>query len=121
MSVPEVIVNRGDARLLAQAVAARLVTRLVDSVAARGTASVVLTGGGIVAFTVETQEDDSDGVALGEKLRYRHGADHVRAAIAAAGLEIVELAPASTRNEAGDAVPGLVAVAVRPGEAECQP
>ena len=46
MSVPEVIVHR-DARLLAQAVAARLVTRLVDSVAARGTASVVLTGGGI--------------------------------------------------------------------------
>lgn len=46
MSVPEVIVHR-DAQLLAMAVAARLVTRLVDSVAARGTASVVLTGGGI--------------------------------------------------------------------------
>ena len=46
MSVPEVIVHR-DAQLLAQAIAARLVTRLVDSVAARGTASVVLTGGGI--------------------------------------------------------------------------
>ena len=46
MSVPEVIVHR-DAQLLAQAVAARLVTRLVDSVAARGTASVVLTGGGV--------------------------------------------------------------------------
>jgi 6-phosphogluconolactonase/Glucosamine-6-phosphate isomerase/deaminase len=46
MSVPEVIVHR-DASLLAQAVAARLVTRLVDAVAARGTASVVLTGGGI--------------------------------------------------------------------------
>ena len=46
MSVPEVIVHR-DAKLLAQAVAARLVTRLVDAVAARGAASVVLTGGGI--------------------------------------------------------------------------
>ena len=46
MSVPEVIVHR-DAQLLAEAIAARLVTRLVDSVAARGTASVVLTGGGI--------------------------------------------------------------------------
>ena len=46
MSVPEVIVHR-DASLLAQAVAARLVTRLVDAIAARGTASVVLTGGGI--------------------------------------------------------------------------
>jgi len=46
VSVPEVIVHR-DAKLLAQAVAARLVTRCVDSVAARATASVVLTGGGI--------------------------------------------------------------------------
>src|ERR1700693_2244189 len=46
MAVPEVIVHR-DAPLLARAVAARLVTRLVDSLAARGTGSVVLTGGGI--------------------------------------------------------------------------
>jgi 6-phosphogluconolactonase len=46
VSVPEVIVHR-DAKLLAQAVAARLVTRMVDAVAARGTGSVVLTGGGI--------------------------------------------------------------------------
>jgi 6-phosphogluconolactonase len=43
---PEVIVHR-DAPLLAKAVAARLVTGLVDAAAARGTASVVLTGGGI--------------------------------------------------------------------------
>jgi 6-phosphogluconolactonase len=46
MSVPEVLVHR-DESLLAKAVAARLVTVLVDSVAARGSASVVLTGGGI--------------------------------------------------------------------------
>lgn len=46
MSAPEVIVHR-DAPLLARAVAARMVTRLVDAAAARGTASVVLTGGGI--------------------------------------------------------------------------
>jgi 6-phosphogluconolactonase len=46
VSVPEVLVHR-DAKLLAQAVAARLVTRLVDSVSARGAGSVVLTGGGI--------------------------------------------------------------------------
>jgi 6-phosphogluconolactonase len=43
---PEVIVDR-DAELLAKTVAARLVTRLVDAAAARGTASLVLTGGGI--------------------------------------------------------------------------
>ena len=46
MSAPEVLVHR-DAPLLAKAVAARLVTRLVDASAARGAASVVLTGGGI--------------------------------------------------------------------------
>jgi len=43
---PEVVVIR-DAPMLAQAVAARLVSRLVDAQAARGAASVVLTGGGI--------------------------------------------------------------------------
>jgi 6-phosphogluconolactonase len=46
MSAPGVLVHR-DAPLLAKAVAARLVTRLVDAAAARGAASVVLTGGGI--------------------------------------------------------------------------
>jgi 6-phosphogluconolactonase len=46
MSAPEVIIHR-DASLLAKAVAARLVTRLVDAVTAHGTASLVLTGGGI--------------------------------------------------------------------------
>ena len=52
MSVPEVIVHR-DTKLLAQAVAARLVTRMVDAVAARGTGSVVLTGGGIGTKVLE--------------------------------------------------------------------
>jgi 6-phosphogluconolactonase len=46
MTTPEVIVHR-DEPLLAQAAAARLVTRLVDAVSAHGTASLVLTGGGI--------------------------------------------------------------------------
>jgi predicted TPR repeat methyltransferase len=82
----------------------------------------VLGEGGVVAFTVETEEDDRDGVALGEKLRYRHSAGHVRAAVETAGLDVVKLAPASTRNEAGGAVPGLVAVATRSGDhRECQP
>jgi len=46
MSTPTVIVHR-DQDLLAQAVAARLVTRIVDARAAQGHASVVLTGGGM--------------------------------------------------------------------------
>jgi 6-phosphogluconolactonase len=46
VSVPEVVVHR-DAEQLADAVAARLVTRTVEVQAARGSASVVLTGGGL--------------------------------------------------------------------------
>src|SRR4051794_32073205 len=51
MSPPLVVVHR-DAGLLARAVAARLVTALVDAQAARGHASVVLTGGGIGTSTL---------------------------------------------------------------------
>jgi 6-phosphogluconolactonase len=45
-NVPAVIVHR-DPELLAQAVAARLITRLVDTQAAQGSAHLVLTGGTI--------------------------------------------------------------------------
>ncbi len=51
MSVPEVVVHR-DADQLAQAVAARLVTRVVEVQAARGTAALVLTGGGVGIATL---------------------------------------------------------------------
>ncbi|MCX4746253.1 6-phosphogluconolactonase [Kitasatospora sp. NBC_01287] len=42
--VPQLVVHR-DKELMAQAAAARLITKIVDAQAARGTASVVLTGG----------------------------------------------------------------------------
>ncbi|MFI2782112.1 6-phosphogluconolactonase [Streptomyces sp. ALB3] len=44
MSVPQLVVHR-DKELMAQAAAARLITKIVDAQAARGSASVVLTGG----------------------------------------------------------------------------
>lgn len=47
MSNPPLVVVHRDAAMLARAVAARLVTSLLDAQAARGSASVVLTGGGI--------------------------------------------------------------------------
>ncbi len=53
MNPPMVVVHR-DAELLAQAVAARLVTALVDAQAAHDSASVVLTGGGIGIATLRT-------------------------------------------------------------------
>ncbi|MFC5752749.1 6-phosphogluconolactonase [Actinomadura rugatobispora] len=46
MTPPAVLVHR-DQELLAKAAAARLVTRIVDVQAARGSASIVLTGGGV--------------------------------------------------------------------------
>jgi 6-phosphogluconolactonase len=49
---PPLVVTHRDAMLLARAVAARLVTALVDAQAARGSASVVLTGGGIGTATL---------------------------------------------------------------------
>jgi 6-phosphogluconolactonase len=45
VSTPSVLVHR-DAGLLAKAVAARLIVGLVDAQAAKGSAHVVLTGGG---------------------------------------------------------------------------
>jgi 6-phosphogluconolactonase len=51
MSEPQVVVHR-DASLLAQAVAARIIVAIVDAQAARGEASIVLTGGGIGGATL---------------------------------------------------------------------
>jgi predicted TPR repeat methyltransferase len=72
----------------------------------------VLSPGGLFAFTVETH--DGDGVDLGAELRYRHGVAHVRAAVLSAPLQLLELAPVTTRIESGGPVAGLLAVAMRP-------
>ena len=64
----------------------------------------VLSPSGRFAFTVETH--DEPGIRLQETLRYAHGADHVRAAIAAADLELQQLTRASTRTEKGAPVEG---------------
>ncbi|HEY7600083.1 MAG TPA: tetratricopeptide repeat protein, partial [Candidatus Limnocylindrales bacterium] len=69
----------------------------------------VLAPDGSFAFTVETHE--GEGVRLAETLRYAHGLDHVRAALGAAGLQCLQLEPASTRTEKGAPVPGLLVVA----------
>ena len=53
MTAPATVVVHADAALLAEAAAARLVTRIVDAQAARGRAHVVLTGGGIGTATLK--------------------------------------------------------------------
>jgi predicted TPR repeat methyltransferase len=74
-------------------------------------ASRVLAPGGLLAFTVETH--DGDGVIIGQGLRYAHGANYVRDAIAAAALALAHLEKASPRTEGQVPVRGLVAVAAK--------
>jgi predicted TPR repeat methyltransferase len=90
-------------------IAADALVYLADLAPPLREAGRVLQPGGLFAFTVETHR--AKGVILGEKLRYAHGADHVRAAIAQAGLAAMTFADVSTRNEAGAPVPGLLVVA----------
>ena len=71
----------------------------------------VLVSGGVLAFTTETH--DGEGVILGEGLRYAHGADHVRASVEAAGLNLCQLEDRSARNEDNTPAPGLVVVAAK--------
>ncbi len=72
----------------------------------------IMVPGGLFVFTVETH--DGDGVILRDTLRYAHGAAHVRAALAAAGLDLVSLDSDAARAEKGVPVPGLVVVARAP-------
>lgn len=53
---PRVVIHP-NADVLAQAIAARLVTRIVDAQASRGNASVVLTGGGVGTATLSALAD----------------------------------------------------------------
>lgn len=69
----------------------------------------VLAPGGMFAFTVESHA--GVGVMLGEGLRYIHTASGVRALIDAAGLTLERIDAASSRNEGGAQVPGLVVIA----------
>jgi predicted TPR repeat methyltransferase len=71
----------------------------------------VLVPGGLLAFTLETHE--SEGVIIGDGLRYAHGTEYVRATIAAAGLTLAHLADLSARNEDNVPAAGLVVVATR--------
>jgi predicted TPR repeat methyltransferase len=96
-------------------VAADVFVYLFDLAPVAAAVAAVLHPGALFAFTVETHA--GDGVVLGAKLRYQHGAAHVRGALAAAELDVLELSPVTTRTEAGENVPGLLGLAVRPDRA----
>jgi predicted TPR repeat methyltransferase len=101
--------ERAGCRCYDLVIAADVFVYLFDLAPVARAAADVLSPGGLFAFTVETH--GGAGVELGEKLRYRHGAAHVRAAVAAGALRLLELAPVATRIESGGTVPGLLAVA----------
>ncbi len=71
-------------------------------------AAAALAPGGLFGFTVERAS--CDGWLLTDSGRYAHGAAHVRAAAARAGLEVLLLQEAFLRLEYGAPVTGLVAV-----------
>ena len=82
---------------------------LADLSAVLRAAARVAAPSAIIAFSVETH--DGDGVILRDTLRYAHGAAHVRAVLAAAGLQLVSLEGAATRTEKNVPVPGLIVLA----------
>jgi predicted TPR repeat methyltransferase len=104
--------EKRDGAVYALVVAADVFVYVFDLAPVAAAVARVLGPDGLFGFTVETH--DGEGVVLGQKLRYRHAAEHVRGALAAAGLRLVELSRVATRTEADENVPGLLAVAVRP-------
>jgi predicted TPR repeat methyltransferase len=68
----------------------------------------VLRPAGLFAFTVQAHA--GEGVALGNDARYAHGERYLRDLAAASGLAVILLEPASTRQDRGADVPGLIAV-----------
>ncbi|BAE52823.1 tetratricopeptide repeat protein [Paramagnetospirillum magneticum] len=71
--------------------------------------ALALKPGGVFAFTVE-RADDCASYVLGAKNRYAHAPEYVDAVAAANGFSVVSAERASTRQEAGEDVPGLVVV-----------
>jgi predicted TPR repeat methyltransferase len=94
------------------AIAADVLVYIGDLEAIFAAVATALAPGGLFAFTV--QDAGADAVRLGSDLRYAHGADALRRWIAGAGLETAYLSAASTREDGGVPVPGLVGVARKP-------
>jgi predicted TPR repeat methyltransferase len=89
--------------------AADLFPYLADLAPILGAAARALAPAGLLAFTTEAHA--GDGVVLGDKLRYAHGAAHIRAALDQASLALAGFARDWVRTEAGVPVPGFVVAA----------
>jgi predicted TPR repeat methyltransferase len=93
-------------------IAADALVYVPDLAAVLNETARVLRPRGFVALTVETHR--GEGVILGEKLRYAHSEKALREVVANTGLTLRDLFPASTRDDGGEPVAGLVAVAEKP-------
>jgi predicted TPR repeat methyltransferase len=71
----------------------------------------VLKQGGLLAFTVQSHA--GEGVVVGADRRFAHDEGWLRERLAQAGLRPVLVEAASTRQDRGEAVPGLIVVAQR--------
>jgi predicted TPR repeat methyltransferase len=91
--------------------AADVFTYLADLRGVVAECAHVMEPGGLLAFTVETHS--GGGVIVGDKLRYAHGANHVQDSLGKAGIKPLLFENASTRNDGGVAVPGLVVIAMK--------
>ncbi len=74
--------------------------------------SRVLRPGAVAIVSVQSHE--GPGVVLGSDGRYAHGDEHLRAAVAAAGLVLAAWPQAAVRRELGQAVPGRITVMRKP-------
>ncbi len=88
--------------------AADMVVYLGDLFPLMREAARVLAAGGWFAFT--TQAHHGHGFHLGNDNRYAHSPEYLRTVAADAGLAVAHLANASTRQDRGIDVPGLVLV-----------
>ena len=73
----------------------------------------LLRPGGWLAFTVQAHAGEED-FGLGDDMRFSHGRLYVEAVLGRAGLKVSALDAASTRDDRGKPVPGLVVVARAP-------
>jgi predicted TPR repeat methyltransferase len=89
-------------------VAADVLVYIGDLAPLFAAAASALTAEGLFGFTV--QKHEGEGFILGGDLRHHHSARYLRAAAGSNGFSILQLAECITRKDAGEDVPGLVAV-----------
>ncbi|WNJ89557.1 class I SAM-dependent DNA methyltransferase [Bosea sp. 685] len=90
-------------------VAADVFVYLGELAAAFAQSARVLKPGGLLAFTVQSHK--AEGVIVGADRRFAHAEGWLRERLAQAGLKPLLIEAASTRQDRGAAVPGLVVVA----------